>query len=350
MSTIPSDFQTRKSKEKEEENNSFFGDTEQNQDVQELPGIKPSRVVVDSSSQQQQPQQRTSQDILKELFSYTPPKPTYDPNREEELRRIKRDSAISKGLNLLTDTIGLKQGANINRKQPDNTEARMLDNIFKYRDDYNRRMDEYNYQNFANKLRTGQIALSQANREEDRGLQERKFQADQAWKAAEFQNEQLWKQIGQQNKEIDQELDKNKANVDAQYKQWTAEERQRHNLQMEIAAMIRAEKTGSSSSKEKFTIYDNDGKSLELSANEREKLLTLILTDPDIEVTNEDIDLLRPKLGESVSTNSINLLVQKYWQRSPSTMEYLNKRYGQEENTDNTEQTTEPEYSTGGYY
>ena len=120
-------------------------------------------------------ERRSSNDILKDIFSYTPPKPTYDPNRPEEMKRLARNSAIAKGLNLVGDTFALAKGANVNKRQPDNKEYQFLNSAYGYIDKNNERMDEWNWRDFANKLRAGEMSLRQANQDKD-------FQAQQDYR------------------------------------------------------------------------------------------------------------------------------------------------------------------------
>jgi len=274
-------------------------------------------------------QKRTSDDIMKEIFSYKPPQPTYDKNRPEELKRLAKTSAIGKGLNVLGDVIGLGTGANVQRRQPDNRELGYLQNLYKYTDDYNRRMDDWNWRDYMSRLRSGEMALSQANREEDRTLRNKAFEADQAWKALGFKSEQAWKNWQMQNDVEDRKLQREKFDTDKSYKEMTAKERERHNKQMEAASMIRAQKTGASSTSKQFTVYNQTGTPIQLGENEREKIMSLILSDPNTKLTDQEMDLLSPSMGEPISTNTMNMLVQKYWEKIPSARDYIYQKYGQ---------------------
>jgi hypothetical protein len=122
-----------------------------------------------------QPQERTPQMVMKEMFAFTPKRPTYDPARPEEMKRLAKASAIGKGLNVVGDIIGLSAGANVNKRQDDNKEERYLNSMYNYLDDYTRRLDNWNYQDFANKMRLGQMELQQANQRESLNENKRQF-------------------------------------------------------------------------------------------------------------------------------------------------------------------------------
>lgn len=274
-------------------------------------------------------QKRTAQDIVREMMSYRPPKPTYDPQRPEELKRLARTSAIGKGINILGDVIGLGAGANVKRRQPDNRELGYLDNYYRYLDDYRRRMDDWNWKDYMSRLRGEEMALSQANQEANRTLKEKQLRSEQAWKMLGFKSEQDWKEHQKQQDIEDRKLDRDKLKADTAYKEMTAKERERHNRQMELASMIRAQKTGRNTSSSKtFTIYDGKGNPVQLGENEREKILSLILSDPNTKLTQTEMDLLSPAMGEPVSTNTMNTLVQKYWEQIPSARDYIYSKYG----------------------
>ena len=199
--------------------------------------------------------------------------------------------------------------------------------MYRYIDDYNRRMDDWNWKDYMNRLRGKETELGLLEKEKDRKLRDRAFQADQIWKKLGFQSDQAWKKYQMGKGERDFELSQSKHKADIAFKNMTAEERERHNRQMELASMIRAQNTGQSSSKN-YTIYDQSGNPIQLGENEREKILSLILSDPNTKLTDTEMDLLSPAMGEPVSTNTMNTLVQKYWDKIPSSREYIQKKYG----------------------
>ena len=140
--------------------------TSQIQEPDPDPIVIKEKVEVPPVTEEPVVKKRTSRDIVNEMMNTSFPKPTYDPNRPEELKRLARSNAIAKGINLIGDTAGLAMGANVNRRNPDGKEAKYIDDMFKYIDDYDKKEERWNYQNTANEFRKNQLELSQLNTEE----------------------------------------------------------------------------------------------------------------------------------------------------------------------------------------
>lgn len=286
-------------------------------------GINP---VVVGSPEQVDAKSRKEK-IMSELFSYRPEKPLYDANRPEELKRLARNSVIAKGINLIGDNIALAKKANVNRTAPDNAERTYLGNMYNYLDDYARRVDTWNYQDFANKLRKGELALREANSDAENARRDewQKQANDRYDKNYQLQERQLANSEAQ--RKLDNEFrEKSFKAQQEQYKQARADNNW-YRAQTALAQMIRAQNSGSGRTAEKpYYLHGDKGSKVELEANEREKVLGLILSDPNIQITQNEMDLLEPKMGEPVSTNSMNMLVQKYWQQSGAVQKYLKER------------------------
>ena len=249
------------------------------------------------------------------------PKPEKNQATQDRLSRIMKIKALGEGLGALGDIFALSQGANVNRRGPDQSISRYRHMYEQNEADYLRRMDDYNRELHRQKLQSLMFGVQRSDREEDM-----RFRAGQA--AQEQQNFE---------KQFDWNVDKTKADLalDAQKQAWnmayqkmTADERERHNRQTEAASWLRANNTGKSASQAgRYTIYDAKGKGINLEANEREAVLMKILGDKSIQMDQDELDLLRPRMGEPISVNAINMLVQKYWERSPDAKEYINSKY-----------------------
>lgn len=317
--TITADPDKTKSRTKPKQEQSFFPGASaddpkkrQGNHIEDFNDIDQEETAVQVQEEQKANPYNKAFDIL----SYQAPKPTYDKNRPEELKRLARNNAIAKGLNLVGDTISLGTGANVNRREYDGAEEGYTKKMYDYIDDYNKRLDDWNWRDFAHQIRTGQLMLNQANADRNYGMQRDKMEQDQ------------------ENFDANMNLNTGKLFQSAKHQDAMDGERKRHNQQSELLRWLELQRRQArdnhyfkfgNSSKEPFKIYDNSGGKIELEGSEREKLLTMILTDA--QVGQEDLDLLKPKLGQPVSTNSINLLVQKYWHQSPATIDYLSKRY-----------------------
>jgi len=317
------------------------------------------------TTQQEAPVQRKSKwDIYNDILSYRPPKPNYDPNRPEEMKRLARSSAIGKGLNLVGDMVSLGAGGNVNRRQNDDRELGFLEGIHRYNDDFNRRLDQWNYRDFTDRMRKGELALNLREGEERARAEQQQREQEAAAEAIRLANERKWEE---QQAEKEFERKKQLAEFEGDIEGGLVDRRTQGTIkeinarkqaaieELKQKAEIESSTGGASSDEPDYIIYDNSGKPVPLSEGEREKILTLILTDEQLEggdVTGDDLDLLKPRLGQPMSTNSINTLVQKYWQRSPSVQNYLKNRENQNTQTQgsNTEQeTTDVKQKWGSY-
>jgi hypothetical protein len=265
-------------------------------------------------------------DIWNKIYSYRPPAPTYDPNRPEELKRLARASAIGKGLNVLGDVIGLSADAPVHPRPKDEKELGYLQSMYNYVDDYNRRMDEWNWRDYLQKLKTGELALSEANLEKERKLQERMFESQEKRWELDYDADRAW-ELYQAGRDIKKEdLEREKFEFDKAYKSMTLEDQRIYRDRIATAAEIRAQKPPAST--KTYKLYDSKGNSVKLDENERGKIMSLILEDPITKLTQDELDLLKPKLGQPFSTHTMNNIVQKYWEKTPSSRDYIYSKYG----------------------
>lgn len=219
--TIINEQSSDKSREKPVDQ-SFFGDYKERQgNTVENPNTLPP---------EQTPPVETPTSIIndktKEIFALREDKPTYDPQRPEELRRLAKNATIAKGINLIGDNVALAMGANVNRRQPDNSEKEYLGKIYDYLDDYTKRVDNGNYRDFVNRLRAGQMALGQMNADRNYELSKDKMAQDNAKYLAS---------LAQSKDNFDRQMALNydKLGQSKEYQDMTIEERQRHNQAIE---------------------------------------------------------------------------------------------------------------------
>ena len=177
-----------KSREKKErDNKSFFGENEQfneqfmndnslpvqinpqNQNI-----IEPKQPIV-SAKEKEKKKPYSAWDVV----NYKTPRPTYDPNRPEELKRLARNNALAKGLSSVGDMIALGQGANVNKRAPDNLEVKYLGDMYNYIDKYNQRLDNYDQREFYNKMRLGQMFQNQKNTDREFAQRKKNYAQDQ---------------------------------------------------------------------------------------------------------------------------------------------------------------------------
>jgi len=65
--------------------------------------------------------QRTTDELVQELYKKNIPEPTYDQDKEDRLRRMGRINNLGRVVNVLGDIFSTAQGANTRRRQPDTT-------------------------------------------------------------------------------------------------------------------------------------------------------------------------------------------------------------------------------------
>jgi hypothetical protein len=299
-------------------NTTTFTPHQDNQNDANAPGMMTPIVPIAAQVQ------KTPQEQLAEMMGEYPT-PTYPQASQDRIDRIMKVKALGEGLGALGDIFSLSQGAIVNRRQPDQSIGRYRQMYEQREDDYLRRMDDNNRQRFNNQLQALMFGVQRSDRETD--VKFREGQADQSQK--NFDKQFDWT-VEKTKEAAKQEAEKQAWNM--AYQGMTAAERERHNRQMEAASWLRANKTGSEGSQAaKYTLYDSKGKAINLDPHEREAVLTKILDDKNIQMSQDELDLLRPRMGEPISVNAINMLVQKYWERSPDARSYIGQKYGIEQ-------------------
>lgn len=254
------------------------------------------------------------------------PEPKYDDKRQQRLKNIAKANALGKGLSALGDIFSLSQGALVNKRENDGRIDRYNAMYQQYEDDYNRRMDQHNRDKI-------NMYLQQLRdkRSEDWRNKSWNFQTDQANKSDEWRKEQ--NRIAQENRKEDktesrerweksvemQDIDNKRQQ---EYQNWQMNRYAEEKALKDMEAKNTANGVGKA-----FDIFTSNGKKIQIDGeNERNNILKLIMEDTSIPST--DIDLLKPKMGQPMSTNAINMLVQKYWERSPLATAYINQKYG----------------------
>jgi hypothetical protein len=117
-----------------------------------------------------------------------PKKPVYDPNRIEEINRLKRNNALAEGLKVLGDVFALAKGANVNRRQPSTKNDRLTQAAMTYMDNYQKAMDDWNYKDYIAKMKGLETAASQEQADRNFNFNYQKYvdQQKEKKKAAEL--------------------------------------------------------------------------------------------------------------------------------------------------------------------
>ncbi len=298
---------------------SYFNPPKQGNTTTFTPHMEP---LPPQEAVQSKPQPPTTKEYMDAIMGGFP-EPTYPKASQDRIQRIMKTKALGQGLGALGDIFALSQGARVNRRQPDQSISRYRQ-LFEHReDDYLRRMDDHSRQQFNLKLQGLQFGIQRGDREQDMNFRDKQFDQSQENFDKQFD-------FGVEKTNAANKLAFDKMVADMAYKGMTAKERERHNKATEGAAWLRANKTGTSSDKS-YNIYGTDGKAVELANfNEAMKVVQLIINDPNINKTviKEDLDLLTAGMGDPMSNNAVNSLIQKYWEYSPAVKSYLENRGG----------------------
>ena len=280
-----------------------------------FPAINPSSSV----QVQEQPKQRTSRDIINEIFSTPVPKPTYDPNRTEETKRQMRLNSLGRGLKVLGDAFSLSKGANVVPRQPDNTNQVLLGKLHNYIDNYNKNLDTWNYQNYMNNVKKGITELNQINIENkaaadltrqayEREQDERNFK----WREGEPERQQEFARY-QSDLRMKEDAQKLKGDL------------------LKATAKVQANNKG-------FMLYDDYGNTVkQLGVGELEKAFDLIIHDPvTAKAANDDYTFMKAEFGEGLTKQTMQTIIGGHWQESPEFLRYIGVSQPQQTKPDNS--------------
>ncbi len=311
-------FDPMNSNPQNKQDKSFFADQNTYNYEDERPQDRLEAAPAITSSQPK----RTSKDIINEIFSYTPPKPTYDPNRPEEIKRRMKLNALGQGFSVLGDMLSLGKGGNVVARPKDTTNDQLQKYIYDYTDRAAKVNDEWNYNNYMAKVKKGLTELDQLNTEgkmdfdrtkqtyemakdaRDFGLKEDQAKATNELKKATQEATQSWREAQLALQQGNLELAKQRL-----------DEAIRRNKTEEV------KETGS-----KDFIYTKSGQPIRLGDDEKYLILNMITENTPIE--DADMDLLKPKLGQPMSPSAISTVIQKYGIKVPALVEYFKKTRG----------------------
>lgn len=295
----------------------------------------PSSIPLSQSQGTTQPQPQkqvlTADDIINQVWTIPSPKPVYDANRPEEIKRLMRNNALTNMFRTLGETFSLAKGGNVQRREPDQTNNQLLGAYWKSLDDYYNKMNDWQGQNYMNEIRKGLARVSQKNAEDQMDFNRAKLGYDVRKDARDFGLKE--KQIESTN-----ELKKSQQEATKAYQEGTlnlragqlandrarSEETMRHNQAIEGIQSKRAEGTSRTP-----ILYDDRGNEvIRLRPSEEQKLIGIILNDP---AAQKEMETLKPSLGEPLSAETKKYLIAKYWNKFPGAVQYVNQLTGAEQ-------------------
>ena len=210
-----------------------------------------------------------TQELISKYFNTKEEAPVLNQAKVERLQKMGRINTLGRGLNVLGDGISLALGANVKRKAPDTTAPALYQSYENTLDQHTQEVKGYKQRQFQKSLNDIQFGIGRLDKETDQDYRERVQKANNEFKKVKnAQDLAKW--------QLDYDINKGKAT-----------ESERHNKEMEKAAMIRANKTGikASDTEDKpfdpVQVTDKFGKSVKLDQGQWDNLYQSAMKDAD---------------------------------------------------------------------
>jgi len=327
-----------------------------------------------------------SQNATKPLTAQTPdqfmedfyklPEPKYDQARQDRLKKLARVNAMGEGLKAVGDIFSLSQGAIVNRRQDDGKNERLYGMFQGYEDEYARRLDQHNRDEFNLKLQQLREKKQDKWREEDMAFRKNESLRSQYNTDRQFGAMELDREERRKDREQGRELqEKNMERMAEQFEKQHGLAWAQLNWQQQKSMLDHAMKVQLEGDKNSFRLYTSGGKEVARVDQKGgvDKLLAEILRDTS---AGSEIDKLKAQFGEGLSPEVKRYLVGKYWETSPAAQKWI-KGYGTQSNPGSPAQQKQtgnawldglgvkpgsapapqqqkaenkPQYSTAGYY
>lgn len=289
---------------------------------------QPATTPTATATPAQQPQAYDPQKYIDAIFKQEVPKPEYDQQRQTRTRDLSKVLALGDALSTLGDVFALSKGANVTPRGPNNDVRQLRTEWQGYEDNYKQRMDQHNrevFQNRLNALRYGSQMQYQMDRDKTRDTMDKerfdwqKNIQDQQLKSIDKDREERRKDREEDNKLREEQF---KFQKDMEQKRYGLEAgRYQIAKDAEKRAML-ADNGLNTDDKDNIILSgDQIGQDIKVDKRYRDKLLALIVTDELL--TDADMDILQPSMGESVTTNQKDFIIAKHWHRSPAVQKWL---------------------------
>ena len=295
------------------------------------------------------PQPPNSQQLITDIFnSAAPPPPVYDEAAQKRKERVAKLNSAGRGLSVLGDIISLGTGANVNRREPDNVTPAMLSSYDSYIRDYDRRMDNHAYQTWRNELANKHLLLNEAHRTEDKATEEARYKDTK-----EYRNKQ--DELNRERFDYQKEQDKKQEELAKDKFDW---QKQLPYIQADLAKAKRkgdlaewlqkeSYKLQFDKEKNKYYLYDSQGNQ-RTSVNaegQLQKLYDIITRDPVVrEQAAGLMEAMKSDLGEGVTMQHMETIVQKLWDYSPDALQWLGIKEKEQPQSFDLGSYTRPEY------
>lgn len=263
-----------------------------------------------------------TQDAYTELMNLKAPVIEKDEGREKRLTAMAGATGVGKALSVLGDMYALSKGAIIPKRDiatKDPHVAQILQDQEKLRD----KMDQRDFQEYLNKLRMGENLIGKQRSEyefevgQDRfaqqmGLSRDKYESDKTYRADQLLAKKAYDQWRIQNDMEDNDLARKKY-----------VETGRHNRMMELASIIRANKTGESKAK-KYGLYNSQGQKIaDIEDGQIDMMFNIVKKNVIKRDIEDDMEAMLLQFGEGETMNKKKTIIVKYWEEIPQIKEFL---------------------------
>lgn len=285
-------------------------------------GFDYNKANAEIADQKANPAVRPTPDQIMEDF-YKLPEPKYDQARQDRLKKLAKVNALGEGLKAVGDIFSLSQGAIVNRRQDDGKNERLYGMFQGYEDEYSRRLDQHNRDEFNLKLQQLREKRQDKWREEDMNFRRSESLRSQYNTDRQFNAMELDRDERRKDREQSRELQKeNMERMEKQFEKQHGLAWAQLNWQQKKSMMDHAMKVQQEGNKNSFRLYTSDGKEIARIDQKGgvDKLLDVILSDT---AAGKEIDTLKAEFGEGLSPEIKRYLVGKYWEKSPAAIKWL---------------------------
>lgn len=132
-------------------------------------------VPIENASAVYNPKRKlTSDELIQQFYSVKEKAPEIDQAKVDRLRRMGRINQLAQGTKVLADIAGTAMGANVRKRQPDQTAPALFQSYQNMLDKYRDETDAYNLRDFSVKRQNAQFGLQRADADKARDLSNRR--------------------------------------------------------------------------------------------------------------------------------------------------------------------------------
>ena len=150
----------------------------------------PAKTIDPIAPSIEQPPQTTqapdTRKILESIWADAAPIPVYDEAGQKRKERVAKLNAAGRGLSVLGDVLGLATGATVKQSEPDRVTPAMLQSYQGYIQNYENRMDNFNYRDFRDRLAKNQLLLQDSYRQEGQDREDARYRDTKDFREKQF--------------------------------------------------------------------------------------------------------------------------------------------------------------------